>query len=183
MIYEKLFTIQQELKAPKDLKNDFAHFQYRNAEGILEALKPLLAQTKTVCICNSVLQDGHIMTTASLIDVETGENVVATSCAREDEAKKGMDAPQMTGSAVSYSKKYALSNLFAIDDSKDDPDGRKDMGHNELTDALEAYAENHGITVSDAKIDVKDAGIKNTAEAIKWLNENLKPSKYERTNK
>lgn len=123
MIYEKIFAVQQSLVAPKDQFNSFGKYKYRSCEGILEALKPLLKQNKMmVLLSDEVKEIGHrvyVEATATAIDIETGEKVQATASAREEDAKKGMDASQVTGASSSYARKYALSGLFAIDDNKD----------------------------------------------------------------
>ena len=120
---EKLAKIQKELKAPKDMHNSFGGYNYRSAESILEAVKPLL--------------DGAILTLSDDIElIGTGDNarwyVHATATfedgnfsktthafAREPITKKGMDDSQITGTASSYARKYALNGLFCIDDNKD----------------------------------------------------------------
>lgn len=123
MIYEKLFRVQQALKAPKDCFNSFGKYSYRSCEGILEALKPHLAKEKmTVILSDTVKEIGgrlYVEATAMAVDVETGEATSVTAFAREEETKKGMDASQVTGASSSYARKYALNGLFAIDDNKD----------------------------------------------------------------
>ena len=130
-IRQKLQGIQSSLKAPKGQTNKFGGYRYRSAEDILEALKPLLGEWG----CSLVIQDElvevggrvYVKATANLIDNET-ESVLSTSAfAREAEAKKGMDDAQITGSASSYARKYALNGLFAIDDTKD-PDATNTHG-------------------------------------------------------
>ena len=121
---EKLMHIQSELKCPKDQFNRFGKYNYRSTESILEALKPLLLKHKaTLIISDEIIQVGdryYVKATAELVDAEKEtEIVVSTSYAREEETKKGMDGSQITGSASSYARKYALNGLFAIDDTKD----------------------------------------------------------------
>ncbi len=124
-IYQKLLKIQQELKAPKNMYNSFGNFSYRNCEGILDALKPLLAETKTVILLTdnvSCINNRYYVTaTATLVDTESAEpqSVSITASAREEETKKGMDGSQITGASSSYARKYALNGLFAIDDVRD----------------------------------------------------------------
>lgn len=122
-IYEKLGKIQSQLKAPKNQYNAFGKYSYRSCEDILEALKPLLAETKTILtIADDIVQITdryYIKATATLVDIETGEKIETSAWAREEENKKGMDASQITGSASSYARKYALNGLFCIDDTKD----------------------------------------------------------------
>lgn len=114
--------IQQELKAPKNLENKFGGYRYRSAEGILEAVKPLLGKYKCVLtISDDVVAVGnriYIKATAILTNKE-GKTISTTAFARESESKKGMDDSQLSGSCSSYSRKYALNGLFAIDDTKD----------------------------------------------------------------
>lgn len=123
-VYEKLIAVQSELKAPKNQRNSFGNYNYRSCEDILEALKPILAEHKaTVFISDnpSVRENlwTYIESTATFVDIETGESVRVTAYAREAEMKKGMDVSQVTGSASSYARKYALNGLFLIDDTKD----------------------------------------------------------------
>ena len=121
-IYSELSRIQHELKAPKSLYNKFGNYYYRNAEGILEAVKPLLngmaliVNDEPVSIGNRF----YIKATVTLTDGE--ESVSAVAYAREDETKKGMDGCQITGACSSYARKYALNALLMIDDSKDSDD-------------------------------------------------------------
>ena len=123
-VYKKLIKVQQELKAPKNQRNTFGNYNYRSAEDILEALKPVLtAHDATVFISDKVVVKenswAYIESTATFVDIETGESISTTAFAREAENKKGMDASQITGSASSYARKYALNGLFLIDDAVD----------------------------------------------------------------
>lgn len=121
-IYGSLAKIQQELKAPKNLYNKFGNYSYRNAEGILEAVKPLLGGLALVINDEPVMvgERYYIKATATLTDGE--ESVSAVAYAREDETKKGMDGCQLTGACSSYARKYALNALLMIDDAKDSDD-------------------------------------------------------------
>ena len=135
---EKLMHIQEELKAPKNLHNNFGGYNYRNAESILEALKPLLAKYgATVTITDNIEEIGgriYVKSTATIwdtdatstysinsngIEVSTGAALVVTAYAREAETKKGMDDAQVTGATSSYARKYALNGLFLLDDTED----------------------------------------------------------------
>ena len=123
-VYKKLIKVQQELKAPKNQRNNFGNYNYRSCEDILEALKPILAKHEaTVFISDKIVVKennwAYIESTATFVDVETGESISTTAFARETENKKGMDSSQITGSASSYARKYALNGLFLIDDSVD----------------------------------------------------------------
>lgn len=121
-ILHELARIQQELKAPKNLYNSFGKYSYRNAEGILEAVKPLLNGLALIINDEPVLIGDrfYIKATVTLTDGE--EEVSAIAYAREDETKKGMDGCQITGACSSYARKYALNALLMIDDAKDSDD-------------------------------------------------------------
>lgn len=120
---QKLGCIQQELVATKDLRNDFGKYNYRSAESILKAVKPLLEKYKCVLVLsdeiNQVSDRVYVKATATLYDCESDLNLSVSASAREEEIKKGMDSSQVTGASSSYARKYALNGLFAIDDNKD----------------------------------------------------------------
>ena len=122
-VYEKLAEIQKELFVPKGQKNDFGKYNYRSCEDILKTVKPLCEKNKCVLrLVNSIICVGdrnYVEACAELRDLETGETVIATAQAREEAEKKGMDGSQITGSASSYARKYALAGLFCIDNEKD----------------------------------------------------------------
>ena len=118
---KKLITIQHDLKAPKGNYNSFGKYKYRSCEDILEAVKPLLAREEcTLTITDDIIQIGdrfYIKATARITDGT--ETVEVSAMAREEKEKKGMDGSQVTGTASSYARKYALNGLFLIDDTKD----------------------------------------------------------------
>ncbi len=118
-LYAELARIQKELKAPKSQYNSYGKYNYRSCEDILEGLK-LVLNGLTVMISDEVVMVGtriYIQATATLAD---GENSISNKAyAREPENKKGMDDSQITGTASSYARKYALNGLFLIDDTKD----------------------------------------------------------------
>ena len=122
-INEKLMHIQTQIKAPKNLYNSFGKYKYRNAEGICEAVKPYLAEEGvSLVLKDDVVEVGgrvYIKATAILSDIETGSCLSTSAYARESEEKKGMDDSQITGTASSYARKYALNGLFLLDDTKD----------------------------------------------------------------
>ena len=123
-IYKKLLNIQRDLKAPKGQYNNFGKYSYRNAEDIMEALKPLLVENNAITYVEDdtieyIGERYYLVATISFVDVETGEKITVKARAREEENKKGMDGSQITGAASSYARKYALSGLFLIDDNKD----------------------------------------------------------------
>ena len=133
---------QAELKAPKNQYNSFGKYNYRSCEDILEAAKPinkkhglvLLLTDKPVCIG----QRYYIEATARLYDIESEQFIEATASAREADTKKGMDDSQVTGTASSYARKYALNGLYNIDDTKDaDTDAYKKQTTTNTTDAPE----------------------------------------------
>jgi hypothetical protein len=118
--------VQQELKAPKGQYNSFGKYKYRSCEDILEAVKPLLEKNKlTLTLTDTIVPASenrfYVKATARLIDIESEEisTIENTAFAREDAEKKGMDGSQITGTASSYARKYALNGLFLIDDTKD----------------------------------------------------------------
>lgn len=119
---EALRLIQQELKAPKGQYNSFGKYHYRSCEDIVESVKPLLAKHGAqLTLTDDIVMVGdriYVKATATLYD-EKGVSETATAFAREPEQKKGMDESQITGTASSYARKYALNGLFLIDDTKD----------------------------------------------------------------
>lgn len=119
---EELRKIQSVLKAPKGQMNKFGGYRYRSCEDILTAVKPLLADNKcTLTITDDIVMVGprvYVKATATLRNAK-GETETTTAFAREEEAKKGMDASQVTGASSSYARKYALNGLFCIDDTRD----------------------------------------------------------------
>ncbi len=121
-IYAELAKIQRELKAPKNLFNKFGQYYYRNAEGILEAVKPLLGNMALIISDEPVLVGERFYIKATVTLTNGDESVSAVAYAREDETKKGMDGCQITGACSSYARKYALNALLMIDDSKDSDD-------------------------------------------------------------
>lgn len=122
-IYSKLLSIQNELKAPKNQYNKFGKYHYRSCEDILEAVKPLcLKYGAVVLVDDYVTQVGerfYVKAKASLVDIDTQNEIYVCAFARESENKKGMDSAQVTGATSSYARKYALNGLFCIDDTKD----------------------------------------------------------------
>ena len=139
-IYAALQAVQRDLKAPKGQYNSFGKYKYRSCEDIVEAVKPLLNEHGLILtMSDDVVEFGnyahkkttgndvveisgsriYIKATATVIDVVTGDKIEVTAMAREPEEKKGMDCSQITGTASSYARKYALNGLFAIDDTKD----------------------------------------------------------------
>ena len=126
-IYEKLSNIQNELKAPKGQFNKFGGYKYRSCEDILEAVKPICKKYKVVLLLDDTLENigerYYIKAIAKIIDIEKPyeeweDNCMSVNCitntayAREEENKKGMDGSQITGTASSYARKYALNRII-----------------------------------------------------------------------
>lgn len=145
-IQEKLLYIQAKVKAPKNLYNSFGKYSYRNAEGILEAVKPFLDEMKcTLTISDEIVAVGgriYVKANATLWDTEKIDVIAVSAYAREAETKKGMDDSQVTGTASSYARKYALNGLFLLDDTKDaDTDEyAKQTGKKKEEEPLTQYA-------------------------------------------
>lgn len=122
-VYQKLMTVQSKLKAPKGQYNSFGKYRYRSCEDILTAVKPILAEVGAAIVIEDSLESVgnriYIKATARFIEVENGTSIINAAFAREDEVKKGMDGSQITGTASSYARKYALNGLLLIDDTKD----------------------------------------------------------------
>jgi len=118
-----IVKIQEELKAPKNQRNNFGGYNYRSAEDIIEAVKPIAHKYGYyLIISDEIVEVGgriYVKATARLQPNEAGNIYSATGWAREEETKKGMDGAQITGAASSYARKYALNGLLAIDDTKD----------------------------------------------------------------
>ena len=139
-LHAALVYIQANLNAPKDRENKFGGYKYRSCESILEAVKPLLKDTDTTLVMAdqpvSVGDRFYIQAAATL---SNGDDKITTyGYAREEIAKKGMDSAQLTGATSSYARKYALSALFAIDDSNDPDKTNKHKTDKEslISDAL-----------------------------------------------
>ena len=122
-LLEKLSNIQIELKAPKNQFNKFGGYKYRNCEDILEAVKPICHKNRTSLTLDDELvllgDRYYIRAVAKLYDWDSEITITTSALARETSTKKGMDESQITGSASSYARKYALNGLFNIDDTKD----------------------------------------------------------------
>lgn len=152
-IYEKLLRVQVELKAPKGQYNSFGKYKYRSCEDILTAVKPLLEKVgATITITDDLALVGdrfYVKATATFTDTEKCTAITNTAFAREDENKKGMDGSQVTGTASSYARKYALNALFLIDDNAD-PDTDADTADRPIDErhwkALQKAIKEHGLT-------------------------------------
>ena len=125
-IYQKLSKIQQEFKSKKSRYNSFGKYYFRSAEDILEATKPFLKELDvTVTIQEDLIsfEPPVLKVTATVVDGKESENasamINAVAIVGVDLDQKGMQMPQRYGAASSYGKKYALGNLFLIDDTQD----------------------------------------------------------------
>ena len=139
-LQQKLAKIQTEFKSKKSRFNSFGKYYFRSAEDILEAIKPFeLKYGVTVTINEKLIVDGPvpiIKTTATIHD-EKGMTLSTSAIVGVDLNQKGMQVPQQFGSASSYGKKYALGNLFLIDDTQDS-DATNTHGKDKLTDITKA---------------------------------------------
>lgn len=130
-IHQKLAMVQSVLKAPKNQRNKFGNYNYRSAEDILEAVKPLAINTGAyIKIWDDIVMVGdriYVKATVEFHDIDHSEYITTTAFAREEAEKKGMDGSQVTGAASSYARKYALNGMFCIDDTKDS-DATNDHG-------------------------------------------------------
>lgn len=120
-LQEKLNYIQTTLNAPKNLYNSFGKYAYRNLEGILAGVKPLLKETGcTFTLSDNIVEVGGRVYVEAEATIHFGDDSLSVrGYAREEENKKGMDSSQLTGSTSSYARKYAANGLFAIDDTID----------------------------------------------------------------
>ena len=151
-INEKLSKIQTKFKSKKSRFNSFGKYYFRSAEDILEAIKPFIKELDVTVVINEELVDSSVIkTTATITDGK--ETINATAVVGVDLDQKGMQMPQRFGAASSYGKKYALGNLFLIDDTQDS-DATNTHGKTDIT----------GRQLAQAKDYIKSGG---TVDAIK----------------
>ena len=152
-INEKLSQIQVRFKSKKSRFNSFGKYYFRSAEDILEAIKPFNKELGVYVVINEELVSDHtvpvLKTTATLCDGTS--SVSASALVGVDLNQKGMQTPQQFGSASSYGKKYALGNLFLIDDTQD-------------SDATNTHGKDKLADINKAKSYIKSGG---TVDAIK----------------
>lgn len=126
MTLDTLSKIQGELIATKEMNNAFGGYKYRSAESILASVKPLLRKYAAAVVMEDDIEEVggrvYVKATATLHVAGSAFVISSTARAREPLSRKGMDEAQCTGSSSSYARKYALCGLFAIDDSRGDPD-------------------------------------------------------------
>jgi len=152
-----LIAIQSELKAPKNQFNSFGKYKYRSAEDILEAVKPLLNKYGCYLTITETTQEiaGYLVLN-SKVSISDGEKTIFVEAqAGINPERKGMDIAQSFGSSSSYAKKYALGNLFLLDDTKDadsnkvnEPAARPQMSTDIYNAMLEAINTGKGEAVS-----------------------------------
>lgn len=176
---KKLGEVQYRLKAPKGQVNSFGHYNYRSCEDILEAVKPLLHEAGlTLTLSDEIVAIGtqpytfehstvtgsrfYVKTTATVTDGT--DSISNTAFAREAESKKGMDDSQVTGTASSYARKYALNGLFCIDDTRD---ADTDEFHRRTTREEKPIACEHcGKPIKPEKR--RDGGVMTPADVARW---------------
>lgn len=175
---KKLVEVQYRLKAPKGQTNTFGHYRYRSCEDILEAVKPLLHEMGlTLTLSDEIIAIGeqpyvtkvetvtgsrfYVKATATVTD---GTDTISnTSFARESEVKKGMDDSQITGTASSYARKYALNGLFLIDDTKD---ADSDEYHRRTAEEKPIACDHCGKPVKP--LAKRDGGMMSPADVARW---------------
>jgi hypothetical protein len=166
-INEKLATIQTKFKSKKSRFNSFGKYYFRSAEDILEATKPFLLELGvSVTLNENLIASDPMPIIESMATISDGENSIqATALVGVDLLQKGMQTPQQFGSASSYGKKYALGNLFLIDDTQDSDavnDHKTNMSQDQVTKAKQFIK-------SGGKIDAIKAKYSLTKEIEKEL--------------
>ena len=166
-INEKLATIQTKFKSKKSRFNSFGKYYFRSAEDILEATKPFLLELGVTVVLNeNLISSDPMPIIESMATISDGENAIqATALVGVDLLQKGMQTPQQFGSASSYGKKYALGNLFLIDDTQDSDavnDHKTTMSSDQVAKAKEFIK-------SGGKIDAIKAKYSLTKEVEKEL--------------
>ena len=152
-----LNKIQKEIQAPKTRKNLFGDYLFRNASDIIKAVKPLLGDAVLTLPNKMMVVDGkrYVETTATLTLED--ESVSCTAQAREDEDRKKMNPEQLTGSAGSYSRKYALDGLFLTEDTPDPDTTNSGAGEKNkkatpaevLSEVYQQYLKDHGADIAE----------------------------------
>ena len=122
-LLEKLSNVQSNLNVPKGQKNTFGNYNYRSCEDILNKCKPVCSANGLMLTISDeiiiVSERYYVKSTATIMEISTGEKIEVSAFARESLSKKGQDESQITGTASSYARKYALNGLFLLDDTKD----------------------------------------------------------------
>lgn len=119
-INKVLHEIQKSLKVPKERRNSFGNYNFRNCEDIVEAVKKILPENAAINISDEIIMMGDRFYVKAIVSLlYGGERITSCGYAREALERKGMDSGQLTGATSSYARKYALCGLFAIDDGVD----------------------------------------------------------------
>lgn len=155
-IYEKLMHVQNELNVPKTRVNNYANppFNYRNAEDILSAVKPKAAEYNCVVYVTDevkIIGERYYIEATAIFADGISDPIIACACAREANSRKGFDDAQLSGSASSYARKYALNGLLGLDDVQD-PDAPNDTA--QITNAPAQAQSNHPIPCTGCGKDV-----------------------------
>ena len=179
---KKLALIQAELFVPKGQKNDFGKYNYRSCEDILVQVKPLCAKNNCVLLMDSIIsrvgERNNVKAWSTLYDLDTGESVNASASAEIEENKKGMDAAQQAGAALSYARKYALAGLFCIDNEKD-PDATNKHDKDGRDTAVNPETGEEEKTVSAQQIDAVDHELERTGISRAKILDYVKKDKIE----
>ena len=180
-IQETLSKIQVNLKAPKGQYNEYGKYKYRSLEDVMEALKPLLAEYEACVTCeDQIVNIGdrfYVEATVTLFC--GGESINCKAYAREALTRKGQDESQITGSASSYARKYAMNGLFAIDDTKDADATNKHSNQDAISKWIdecdkEATVEDIKFWWSKNKDQMKkDIGVVGASDVYKHVLENI----------
>lgn len=135
-LIQKILDIQAALDVPKNRWNDFGGYNYRNCEDILQALKPLLIEQDLLqTLTDEVVEiNGEAYVRATVIVTDGEDSIKTTALAREQQSRKKMDSAQLTGTASSYARKYALNGMWNIDDVKDPDTGAHNTTQNGSSD-------------------------------------------------
>lgn len=154
IIQKKLSLIQNELSVPKKQRNRFGNYNYRSCEDIIEAVKPICKKHGAVLVMSDELVNigdrYYVKAIAQLVDIDNlTHSLSSTSFAREPLSKKGMDESQITGSASSYARKYALNGLLNIDDTKDADTDEYVKKNSDPKALIIRLINKHGTKVSD----------------------------------
>lgn len=140
-VHDALAEIQAKIAVPKGRNNDFGGYRYRKAEDIISAARAA-APAGTIILTSDKIEEiaGQVFVIATASITFAGQTISANAAAMHPLQKKGMDASQITGSASSYARKYALQGLFALDDGEHDPDSKdnsKENGNDPAAQAIE----------------------------------------------
>lgn len=147
---DALHYIQIRLNAPKNQFNSYGNYHYRSCEDILAAVKPLLEETDTVLkLTDEIIQIGerfYVKAMAQLLHTKSGTGEDGVAYAREGDRQGGMSESQVTGSASTYARKYALNGLFCLDDTKVDATKDPDTQPKDRLQMLRKRMQDDGIT-------------------------------------